>query len=138
MPPPEPVHHWPLDALIKARVGIPTSPYRPSVAMPRGRTMSTGRCWQDVKAEAHRRYPELADPKRQAQTQAGVIVKSCGSDEVAQCDCHGRSYGRPGVWPVVTCARKRLSARGFRITCRFASPAWVAIAARRSGRLRRR
>src|SRR5687767_9345915 len=28
--------------------------------------MSTARRWQDVKAEAHRRHPELADPERQA------------------------------------------------------------------------
>lgn len=67
-----------------------------------------------------------------------VVFKSCGSDEVARCRCHGWSYGRPGIRPVVTCATKRLSARGFRITCRFASPASVVIAARRSGRLRRR
>ena len=28
--------------------------------------MSTGRRWRDVKAEAHRRFPELDDPARQA------------------------------------------------------------------------
>lgn len=32
--------------------------------------MSTGRDWQDVKAEAHRRHPELADPERQARARA--------------------------------------------------------------------
>ncbi|TYB59741.1 hypothetical protein FXF51_32470 [Nonomuraea sp. PA05] len=28
--------------------------------------MSPGRNWREVKAEAHRLYPELADPQRQA------------------------------------------------------------------------
>ena len=32
--------------------------------------MSTGRRWQDVKAEAHRRSPELADPELQAKARA--------------------------------------------------------------------
>ncbi|SFQ50516.1 hypothetical protein SAMN04489713_1521, partial [Actinomadura madurae] len=32
--------------------------------------MSTGRRWQDIKAEAHRRNPELADPERQDQARA--------------------------------------------------------------------
>jgi hypothetical protein len=32
--------------------------------------MSTGRSWQDIKAEAHRRHPELADPERQAKVRA--------------------------------------------------------------------
>ena len=32
--------------------------------------MSTGRRWQDIRAEAHRRNPELADPERQAQARA--------------------------------------------------------------------
>ncbi|MEU6722032.1 XRE family transcriptional regulator [Nonomuraea sp. NPDC046802] len=32
--------------------------------------MSTARRWQDVKAEAHRRHPELADPQRQAKARA--------------------------------------------------------------------
>ena len=32
--------------------------------------MSTGRRWQDVKAEAHRRNPDLADPQRQAKARA--------------------------------------------------------------------
>ena len=29
--------------------------------------MSTGRNWRDIKADAHRLHPELADPARQAQ-----------------------------------------------------------------------
>lgn len=32
--------------------------------------MSTARRWRDVKAEAHRRHPELADPERRAKARA--------------------------------------------------------------------
>jgi DNA-binding XRE family transcriptional regulator len=32
--------------------------------------MSTGRRWQEIKAEAHRRHPELADAERQAKASA--------------------------------------------------------------------
>jgi hypothetical protein len=32
--------------------------------------MSAGRRWQDIKAEAHRRFPELADADRQARARA--------------------------------------------------------------------
>jgi hypothetical protein len=32
--------------------------------------MSSGRNWREVKAEAHRLYPEMADPQRQAAADA--------------------------------------------------------------------
>jgi DNA-binding XRE family transcriptional regulator len=32
--------------------------------------MSTGRRWEDIKAEAHRRHPELSDPERRAKAHA--------------------------------------------------------------------
>jgi hypothetical protein len=47
-----------------AEPGTPTTERR------RHRPMSTGRSWQDIKAEAHRRHPELADPERQAKVRA--------------------------------------------------------------------
>ncbi|MGI5205038.1 hypothetical protein ACQEU6_26110 [Spirillospora sp. CA-108201] len=40
--------------------------------------MSTGRRWQDIKAEAHRRNPELADPERQAQARAELDAYVAG------------------------------------------------------------
>jgi DNA-binding XRE family transcriptional regulator len=40
--------------------------------------MSTGRNWQDIKAEAHRRHPELADPERQAQARAKLDAYVAG------------------------------------------------------------
>ncbi|MDA0632684.1 helix-turn-helix transcriptional regulator [Nonomuraea sp. MCN248] len=40
--------------------------------------MSTARRWQDVKAEAHRRHPELADPERQAKARAELDAYIAG------------------------------------------------------------
>ncbi|WP_131735955.1 helix-turn-helix domain-containing protein [Actinomadura roseirufa] len=40
--------------------------------------MSTGRRWQDIKAEAHRRHPELADPERRAQASAVLNAHIAG------------------------------------------------------------
>src|SRR3569833_2405307 len=40
--------------------------------------MSTGRNWRDVKAEAHRRHPELADPERQAEARAELDAYVAG------------------------------------------------------------
>jgi DNA-binding XRE family transcriptional regulator len=40
--------------------------------------MSTGRNWRDVKAEAHRRHPELADPERQAKARAELDAYVAG------------------------------------------------------------
>jgi predicted XRE-type DNA-binding protein len=40
--------------------------------------MSTGRRWQDIKAEAHRRHPELADPERQARARAALDAQVAG------------------------------------------------------------
>ncbi|GAA4634321.1 XRE family transcriptional regulator [Actinoallomurus vinaceus] len=40
--------------------------------------MSTGRNWRDVKAEAHRRHPELADPERQARARAELDAYVAG------------------------------------------------------------
>ncbi|MEU5876271.1 XRE family transcriptional regulator [Spirillospora sp. NPDC047279] len=40
--------------------------------------MSTGRRWQDIKAEAHRRNPELAAPARQAQARADLDASVAG------------------------------------------------------------
>ncbi|GAA2311680.1 XRE family transcriptional regulator [Nonomuraea roseoviolacea subsp. roseoviolacea] len=40
--------------------------------------MSTARRWQDVKAEAHRRHPELADPERQATARAELEAYVAG------------------------------------------------------------
>lgn len=40
--------------------------------------MRTGRSWHDVKAEAHRRHPELADPERQAKARAGLDAYVAG------------------------------------------------------------
>ena len=40
--------------------------------------MSTGRHWQDIKAEAHRRNPELAAPERQAQARAELDAYVAG------------------------------------------------------------
>ena len=40
--------------------------------------MSTGRRWQDIKADAHRRYPELADPERQARARAELDAYIAG------------------------------------------------------------
>lgn len=40
--------------------------------------MSTGRRWQDVKAEAHRRHPELADPERRAEARAELDAYVAG------------------------------------------------------------
>ena len=40
--------------------------------------MSTGRRWQDIKAEAHRRNPELADSERQAQARAELDAHVAG------------------------------------------------------------
>ncbi|WP_131765173.1 helix-turn-helix domain-containing protein [Candidatus Protofrankia californiensis] len=40
--------------------------------------MSTGRRWQEVKAEAHRRHPELADPERQARARAELDAYVAG------------------------------------------------------------
>jgi hypothetical protein len=40
--------------------------------------MSTGRSWQDIKAEAHRRHPELADPDRQAKVRAELDAYVAG------------------------------------------------------------
>jgi DNA-binding XRE family transcriptional regulator len=40
--------------------------------------MSTGRSWQDVKAEAHRLNPELDDPERQARARAELDAHVAG------------------------------------------------------------
>jgi hypothetical protein len=40
--------------------------------------MSTGRRWQDIKAEAHRRNPELAEPERQARARAELDAYVAG------------------------------------------------------------
>lgn len=40
--------------------------------------MSTGRSWQEVKAEAHRRHPEMADPERQAKARAELDAHVAG------------------------------------------------------------
>jgi hypothetical protein len=40
--------------------------------------MSTGRRWQDIKAEAHRRNPELADPERRARARAELDAYIAG------------------------------------------------------------
>jgi DNA-binding transcriptional regulator YiaG len=40
--------------------------------------MSTGRRWQDVKAEAHRLHPELANPERQAKARAELDAYVAG------------------------------------------------------------
>ncbi|MEV0626752.1 helix-turn-helix domain-containing protein [Nonomuraea wenchangensis] len=40
--------------------------------------MSSARRWQDVKAEAHRRHPELADPGRQAKARAELDAYIAG------------------------------------------------------------
>ncbi|MEV4105554.1 helix-turn-helix transcriptional regulator [Nonomuraea sp. NPDC049649] len=40
--------------------------------------MTTARRWQDVKAEAHRRHPELADPGRQARARAELDAYIAG------------------------------------------------------------
>ena len=41
--------------------------------------MSMGaRRWEDVKAEAHRRHPELADPVRQAEARAELAAYEAG------------------------------------------------------------
>ncbi|MFG3440960.1 helix-turn-helix domain-containing protein [Nonomuraea sp. NPDC047897] len=40
--------------------------------------MSTARRWQDVKAEAHRRHPELTDPGRQAKARAELDAYVAG------------------------------------------------------------
>src|SRR5262245_13360231 len=43
-----------------------------------GRPMNTGRNWQDVKADAHRRYPELTDPERKARARAALDAYVAG------------------------------------------------------------
>lgn len=40
--------------------------------------MSTGRRWDDVKAEAHRRHPEMAAPERQAKARAELDAYVAG------------------------------------------------------------
>ncbi|GAA2725597.1 helix-turn-helix transcriptional regulator [Actinocorallia aurantiaca] len=40
--------------------------------------MSVGRRWQEVKAEAHRRHPELADPELQARAVAALDAQVAG------------------------------------------------------------
>lgn len=40
--------------------------------------MSTGRRWQEVKAEAHRRNPGLADPERRARARAELDAYVAG------------------------------------------------------------
>ncbi|SEG90176.1 Helix-turn-helix [Thermomonospora echinospora] len=40
--------------------------------------MSTGRRWQDIKAEAHRRHPELADPERRERARAELDAYVAG------------------------------------------------------------
>ena len=40
--------------------------------------MSTGRSRQDIKAEAHRRHPEPADPERQAKVRAELDAYVAG------------------------------------------------------------
>ncbi|MBA9001675.1 MULTISPECIES: helix-turn-helix domain-containing protein [Thermomonospora] len=40
--------------------------------------MSTGRNWRDIKAEAHRLHPELADPERQARARAALDAYVAG------------------------------------------------------------
>ncbi|WP_214109282.1 helix-turn-helix domain-containing protein [Acrocarpospora catenulata] len=40
--------------------------------------MSTARRWQDIKAEAHRRHPEMADPERQAKARAELDAYIAG------------------------------------------------------------
>jgi DNA-binding XRE family transcriptional regulator len=40
--------------------------------------MSPGRNWREVKAEAHRLYPELADPQRQAAADAQLDAYVAG------------------------------------------------------------
>jgi DNA-binding XRE family transcriptional regulator len=40
--------------------------------------MSSARRWQDVKAEAHRRHPELADPELQAKARAELDAYIAG------------------------------------------------------------
>ncbi len=54
--------------------------------------MHTGRRWQDVKAEAYRRRPELADPVRQAQARAALDAYVAGHHPQG---LRGRSAG-PG------------------------------------------
>jgi hypothetical protein len=43
-----------------------------------GRTMSAGRSWQDIKDEAHRRFPQLADADRQARARAELDAQVAG------------------------------------------------------------
>lgn len=40
--------------------------------------MNTGRRWQEIKAEAHRRHPELADAERQAKARAELDAYVAG------------------------------------------------------------
>lgn len=51
--------------------------------------MSTGRRWQDIKAEAHRRNPELAAPERQAQARAELDAYVAATTS--------RSFARPSA-----------------------------------------
>ena len=52
--------------------------------------MSAARRWQDVKAEAHRRHPELADPERQAKarTELDAYIAGHHLKEVEKEDGH--------------------------------------------------
>lgn len=67
--------------------------------------MSTGRNWRDVKAEAHRRHPELADPERQARARAELdayiaghhlkeLRKAVGKTQVEMAQALGVSQSR--------------------------------------------
>ena len=40
--------------------------------------MSTARRWQNVKAEAHRRHPDMADPQRQARARTQLDAYEAG------------------------------------------------------------
>ncbi len=67
--------------------------------------MNTGRNWRDIKAEAHRRHPELADPERQAKARAdldayvaghhlGELRKAVGKTQVELAGVLGVSQSR--------------------------------------------
>ena len=40
--------------------------------------MSTGRSWREIKAEAHRLHPEMADPDRRAAAEAELDAQIAG------------------------------------------------------------
>ncbi|MFI6452993.1 hypothetical protein ACIBF6_15690 [Streptosporangium amethystogenes] len=51
--------------------------------------MSPARRWQEVKAEAHRLYPEMADPERQAAAEAELDAYVVGY-HLAEGECFPR------------------------------------------------